>query len=370
MALLTSAPEDLWRALPAALEGAAPLAVGFVPDDSHSVPDGTAVVIATSGSTGVPKRVILGANALRASAAATAKWIGEGQWLLALPDTYVAGLQVLVRSLLAGTEPVMLTERFTAASFARATAELDPRVAHYTSLVPAQLATIVEAAEQDAEMRAAASGYAAILVGGQATSPQLRERAAELGLRIVRTYGSTETSGGCVYDGFPLDGVSIRSVDGELQVSGAILADGYLGDPTGTANVFPVDGTGTRWYRTGDLGGFNDGVVSVTGRVDRVIISGGVNVSLDQVERVVRGCPGFEAAVVVGAVDERWGHTPVVVVRGSAQTETATLLADVRGRVGESLGVAARPREVKVVDALPQLPSGKADYAAIAALFD
>lgn len=347
-----------------------PLALGFVPDGSHSVPDGTAVVISTSGSTGIPKQVVLSANALRASAAATAKRIGEGQWLLALPDAYVAGLQVLVRSLLAGTEPVMLTERFTAASFARATAELDPGVSHYTSLVPTQLAKIVEAAEQDAEMRAAASGYAAILVGGQATSPQLRERAAELGLRIVRTYGSTETSGGCVYDGFPLDGVSIRSVDGELQVSGAILADGYLGDPAGSANVFPVDGTGTRWYRTGDLGDFNDGVVSVTGRVDRVIISGGVNVSLDQIERLAHGCPGLESAVVVGVDDERWGHAPVVVVVGSPETDATALLNAARIRIGEALGVAARPREVKVVDALPVLSSGKTDHAAIAALFD
>ena len=136
---------------------------------------------------------------------------------------------------------------------------------------------------------------------------------------IVRTYGSTETSGGCVYDGRPLRGVSVRIVDGEVQIAGPTLAEGYLGDAETTDAVFRRSSDGTRWYLTGDAGIIEDDVLRVRGRIDNVIVSGGVNISLDRVERVVRGIPGLESAVVVGIPDPRWGETSVVVVaRGEA----------------------------------------------------
>ncbi|MBS1674660.1 MAG: AMP-binding protein, partial [Actinobacteria bacterium] len=243
-------PDAVGAAVPGALDGAAPLALGFAPDAGDVVPDGTAVVIATSGSTGMPKRVVLSAGALRASAAATAARIGSGQWLLALSAGYVAGLQVLVRAHLAGTDPVVLAGRFTPDAFVAATARLGAG-ARYVSLVPAQLATLLDAAG-DARVRAALRSYDALLLGGQALPIPLRERAADLGARIVRTYGSSETAGGCVYDGVPLEGVRVSSVDGELRIAGPVLADGYLGDPALSANAFTTDPDGERWYRTGD----------------------------------------------------------------------------------------------------------------------
>ncbi len=129
-------------------------------------------------------------------------------------------------------------------------------------------------------------------------------------MRIVRTYGSTETSGGCVYDGVPLDGVELAIVDDEVRISGPTLADGYLGDPERTAAIFPADADGTRWYRTGDGGELAGGVLRITGRLDNVIVSGGVNVSLDRVEAAVRGIPGLESAVVIPRTTPGGGRDP------------------------------------------------------------
>ncbi len=328
--------------------------------------EGRSIVIETAGSTGIPKRVVVGAAALRASAEATAARIGEGRWVLALPSDYIAGLQVLTRSLLAGTSPVPIEGRFTPAAFLAATRTASGDAPLFTALVPAQLATLVEAAESEAAVHAAVSEYRAILVGGQAAPMPLRERAAALGMPIVRTFGSTETSGGCVYDGVALGGVEVSSVGGELRIAGATLADGYLGDPKGTARTFVTDEEGRRWYRTGDLGAVTEGLVSVSGRVDRVIISGGVNVSLDQVERVVREVPGLAEAVVVGIADERWGQAAVIVVAGDERADAEALLAASRARVVAELGIPARPRELRLIETMPTLSSGKPDRGALA----
>ncbi len=327
------------------------------------------ILITTSGSTGVPKTVVLGAAALRASATATAARIGEGSWLLALPATYVAGLQVLVRAHLAGTAAVYLDGSFSPHAFVAAAREMPAAQRRYTSLVPAQLATLVAAAETDPTVSEALASFEAILIGGQALPVPLRERAEALGARIVRTYGSTETSGGCVYDGVPLDGVEVGSVDGELLIAGPTLAEGYLDEAELTASVFPVGADGVRRYRTGDAGTFEDGVVRVTGRRDNVIVSGGVNVSLDRVEAVVRGVPGLEHAVVVGVDDERWGEASVIVVppRGShdaPSTDDGTLLETARAAVGDAVGLAGRPSRL-VRRPVPHLPSGKPDRAAV-----
>lgn len=169
--------------------------------------------------------------------------------MLALPAAYIAGVQVLGRSLLADVDPVLLEGRFTAESFVVATRALRDDVDRFTSLVPAQLATLLDAAQSRADVRDALTSYRAILVGGQALPPSLHERAGDLGARIVRTYGSSETAGGCVYDGLPLDGVHLAEVDGEVRISGPMLADGYLGDPVLTAGVFSTEGGGVRWYR-------------------------------------------------------------------------------------------------------------------------
>ena len=361
-------PQPLSVALRRALDGGPALGFGMLADVPDRVPVGTAVVIATSGSSGIPKRVALSAEALRTSAEATADRIGSGRWLLALPTGYVAGLQVLVRSILAGTEPVALSGRFSPEAFAHATLSMlrHGDEALYTSLVPAQVATLLDAAD-DVAVRAALQAYRSILVGGQSLPEPLRERASDLGVRLVRTYGSTETSGGCVYDGVPLDTVSVRTVDGELRIAGPMLADGYIGDDELTSRVFVRDEHGIRWYRTGDLGLVENGVVRVHGRADNVIVSGGVNVSLDRVERIVRQVPGLHQAVVVGIDDERWGEASVIVAaRGEVlRRSESDQLVHARDAVAEALGKHARPARLILVDEIATLASGKPDREAI-----
>ena len=365
-------PRAVLRGLRAAVLGAGPaMALGGASDLPAEVPAGTAVVVTTSGSTGHPKSVAISRSALTSSALATAARLGEGAWLLALPAGYIAGVQVLVRTLVSGREPAILSGRFSAQSFAAAagamaSSERGERVPTYTSLVPAQLHTLLDA--EDAGIRTGLSSFEAVLVGGQALAQALAERAAAAGVRVVRTYGSSETSGGCVYDGVPLDGVGIRVVGGEVQVTGPTLADGYLGDPDRTEAVFVRDADGSRWYRTGDAGTF-DGVLRVTGRLDNVIVSGGINVSLDRVEQVVRTLPGLSQAVVVRVADERWGEASVVAVASSATGDDVDRMRqDVRATVAERLGAPARPRGILVLPKIPLLSSGKPDRAAITAL--
>ncbi|PTT21563.1 acyl-CoA synthetase, partial [Microbacterium sp. HMWF026] len=336
-------PRDVLRALRAAVLGAGPAVALGGADLPGDVPAGTAVVVTTSGSTGVPKSVAISRNALIASAYATTARIGEGSWLLAVPATYVAGVQVMVRALLADREPAVLAgpfrpEPFAAAALGMASHDNGERVPTFTSLVPAQLQRLLDAADADPAVAQAVRSFEGILIGGQALAPAVRDRALAAGARVIRTYGSSETSGGCVYDGVPLDGVGMRIVDGEVRLSGPTLADGYLGDPGRTASVFPVGDDGRRWYRTGDGGEIVDGVLRVTGRLDNVIVSGGVNVSLDRVEAAVRGIPGLESAVVVPIPDETWGQGSAVVVPGIAASHEADLLAAIRPVVAAAVG--------------------------------
>lgn len=373
--LIGDDPREILRALRGALHGAGPaLGLGMVHDLPAEVRAGTAVVVTTSGSTGVPKSVILSRGALIASALATADRIGDGAWLLALPATYVAGLQVLVRSIVADREPAWLTGAFTPQAFAAAALTMlsidrGERVPTYTSLVPAQLSKLLDAAAHDDSVLAALRSFETILVGGQAIPAATLERAQDAGARVVRTYGSTETSGGCVYDGRPLRGVRVRVVDGEVRVAGPTLADGYLGDPAATEAAFPRDADGTRWYRTGDAGIIEDDLLRLRGRIDNVIVSGGINVSLDRVERIVRSIAGLESAVVVGVADDRWGEAAVVVVpRGEALRRSESVqLEEARTAVAEEIGAHARPTRLVLVDDLATLPSGKPDREAIRA---
>lgn len=326
------------------------------------VAQNVALVIETSGSTGVPKRVALSADALLASAAASAGALGgQGQWLLALPAHYVAGAQVLVRSLAAETEPLYYgSGHFDPGRFAGLVDELTNDLT-YTSLVPVQLARLVEAVEQGSrEVARALRRFDGILVGGQSLAPELRERAERAGARILSTYGSSETAGGCVYDGAPIGTTVVREVGGLLEIGGPTLAEGYLGDDGRTRAAFH-EADGQRWYRTGDLGRVDDGRVTVFGRADNVIISGGEKVLLDTVEHVVRGIPGLEAAVVVASDDDEWGQVPVVVVSATGRPDDDELLREVRGVVAGRVGRAAAPARIVTVEEFPLLSSGKPD---------
>ncbi|MDR6905415.1 O-succinylbenzoic acid--CoA ligase [Agromyces sp. 3263] len=340
-------------------------------EDAGEVEDGIALVVETSGSTDAPKRVLLSGAALRASAVATeAALSGPGQWLLALPGHYIAGAQVLVRSIVAGTEPVVLDgDGFEPTAFAAASARLDRLRPRYTSLVPVQLSRLVEAARTDRTVADALHRFDRILLGGQAASPSLIVAADALGLRVTRTYGSSETAGGCVYDGRALDGVRVRIVDGRVEVSGPMLADGYLGDPARTADAFVTDADGTRWYRTGDLGDVAyDGILRIRGRADDVIISGGVKVALGEVERAVRSVPGFGDAVVVRVPDAEWGErAAVVTMRTDAAAASDALTTLVAATDAAGLTPAARPVRLELIDRLPLLASGKPDRRALEA---
>ncbi|MGX5681051.1 AMP-binding protein [Schumannella luteola] len=341
---------------PAILPHPAPSSIaGRVPD---TVPRKVAVVVETSGSTGRPKRVALSADALLASAAASDTALGgPGQWMLALPAHYIAGINVLVRSLAAEATPVFLDPAgFTAERFVEACERfVHPR--RLVSLVPAQLARLLDSEEAVAQLR----GFAAILVGGQAIPAGLADRALLAGVTITRTYGSSETSGGCVYDGRPIGDTRVRITDDRIELAGSVLAEEYLDDPRRTAFAFR-DEHGDRWYRTDDAGELVDGVLRVLGRLDDVIVSGGVKVALPAVEEAVRGMPGLESAVVVAAPHPEWGEAPVVV------TEHPADLDAVRDAVSARLGRPAAPARILHVDRIPLLPSGKPDRLAIAAL--
>ena len=364
-------PLDFLAVLRDALAGSGPavlpvpVGAGATEPDARAhlgdVPKRVAVVIETSGSTDTPKRVMLATNALLAGAAASAVALGgAGQWLLALPVHYIAGVQVLVRSIAAETTPLVLPPgHFDPQDFRRlAEAMTDPL--RYTALVPVQLARLLDAAD-DPALLAVLRRFTAILVGGQMIRPDLIARAEALDVRVVRTYGSSETAGGCVYNGVPIGDTLVRVVDGQLELSGSVLAEGYLDDEARSSDHFLLE-HGVRWYRTGDLGGVDpsSGRVTVLGRADNVIISGGEKVSLDAVERTVRAYPGFEEAVVVGADDATWGQVPIVVVAGGAADE------GLAASVVAMLGRAARPARVVRVPEIVLLASGKPDRRALA----
>jgi O-succinylbenzoic acid--CoA ligase len=306
------------------------------------------LVVETSGSTAAPKRVLLSRRAVLASVAATERRLeGSGPWLLAVPPTYVAGVQVICRSLAAGHEPVLVD-----GSLAEAVERAGTTA--FLSLVPTQLHRLLDEPESVSALRAVHT----ILLGGGPIDPALRRRAHDEGLRVVATYGSAETAGGCVYDGRPLDGVEVDvAAGGRIRIAGHTLFDGYDGDPELTAQVL-VDG----WFLTSDAGRLDDeGRLHVLGRIDDVVVSGGVNVPLPAVAARLRAHPDVTAAEVIGVPDPEWGQRVVAFVVASAPVS----LEEVRDWVSGEHPRAWAPREVVPVDALPMLANGKVDRLAL-----
>ncbi|MGR6966149.1 o-succinylbenzoate--CoA ligase [Geodermatophilus sp. URMC 61] len=362
-----AAPADPLALLPqvrAALDGTAPIAVlpagppaaveaaRAVLRPEQPLEDGVDLVVVTSGSTGGGRGVLLSAGAVRASAEATLRRLGgPDAWLLALPVSAVAGLQVLCRSVLGGTDPTVLGP---GEPLAAAVARM-PAGRRYTALVPTQLRRYLDA--ESAALRA----FDAVLVGGAATDPALLTRAREAGVAVVTTYGMTETAGGCVYDGEPLDGVRVRVTDDGIELAGPTLALGYRLDPEGTATAFAGG-----WFRTRDAGTLDDrGRLTVHGRLDDVVVTGGVNVAPQAVEAVLRQHPDVVDAVVFGRPDDEWGQRVVAAVV-PARGVTPDLAA-LRPWVAERLGGPAAPRELHRIDAVPTLHTGKPDRRGVAA---
>ena len=393
-------------------------------------PESIALVVGTSGSTGAPKQTALSVRALRASARATERFFADypsagsakpqratsevpAQWLLALPAHYVAGAQVLARSALAGTTPVVAASvtdgvSFTPEVFLNAAERLSC-ARRFVSLVPTQVHKLLEAAEANpalgSEIYDALGQFTGILLGGAPASASLLAAARELGLNVVTTYGSAETAGGCVYSGVALPGVRLRVVPedaglldssvagdasaggtpniGRVWLGGEHLASGYMGDSARTASHFFVDADGYRWYRTDDYGSLTSSapnapedegapMLNVVGRSDDVIITGGVKVSARAVAAVLESHPAVREAAVMGIPDARWGSAvaAAITLRGASGAQSAPDTSEatcdmLREFCTDKLGAAGAPKFLRILADFPTASTGKPDRQAI-----
>lgn len=336
-----------------------PARIGMLTDSQRAgqpIDDHTALVVPTSGSTGTPKGALLSPANLVSSADATHRVLGgEGQWLLALPAHHIAGIQVLVRSLVAGIDPLCLdlSEGFDVPAFAAAARELkDTGDRIYTSLTPMQLAKAMDSLAGIEALRL----FDTILVGGAALNPQIRRAAQQLQIHTVATYGSSETAGGCVYDGHPIPGARVRIEDGRIHLGGPMIAHGYRNHTDHEAFAEPG------WFATSDGGRLDDGVLTVTGRLDAVIDSGGLKLHPEVLEQALLAVDGVTAACVVGIPDPRLGEAIVAAYAGTATP----------GEVISGLHDLPRwqlPRELRAVDTLPLIGPGKVDRQAVKKMF-
>lgn len=376
---------------------------------------GVDMVLRTSGSTtGTGKLVGVSMDALVASARATHKRLGgAGIWVLALPAYHAAGVQVLVRAAVAGTrvfnaykeggfDPQHLAQVIDAACAAAADCDAgssfdDDAVSScaggaggeaegalaadaagracpvYTSLVPTQLRRALD----DEQLRGALARLDAVLIGGAAADAQLLEQAKAAGIKVVTTYGMSETCGGCVYDGQPLPGVSmdVDQATGAIWLSGPMLATGYLGDEELTKRCFvsrPQAGEpARRWFITSDRGHIVDGRLQVLGRLDDVIISGGIKVEPGPIEALLALNPLVSECAVVGLPDLQWGQVVTAVVvpasmPGLGRVDEGAILAQIRVYLEQKLSGAQCPKQVLLADALPYKGIGKVDRRALA----
>lgn len=341
---------DLVGGLAEALAGGRPVAPAPEPrllaalraDEPVTEADAAAVVT-TSGSTGEPKAVVLSASAIRFAVGATHDRLGgPGDWVCALPTQHVAGLMTIARAVVAGTR----------VRFARGDLADLPQVTarSYVSLVAAQL----DRALDDPRTTAALRDYAAVLVGGGALPAGLRDRGGRAGVKLVASYGMSETCGGCVYDGLPLAGVRVELDDGRISLGGPMAFSGYRLRPDLTAEVLAGD-----LVRTSDRGRWTGGRLQVLGRLDDVVISGGENVDLGAAQLASDREFGAAAVVLLAVPDQRWGSRIVAV------TTLPLTLAEVRARLEPVLGRAGTPKELRQVADLAYTSIGKIDRTAL-----
>ena len=332
----TRALAEYMSALQKALTTDGP-ALGCGPIHSTSVRSDISLLVATSGSTGTPKEIGITAAALLASANASNKYLGastSNTWSLLLPLTHIAGINVLVRALQLNTMPLDL--RNHSGEYPQA---------DFTAIVPTQL---FSALNGNSDLLKHLQGAKAVLVGGAALSPELRAQADAAGINIVTTYGMSETSGGCIYDGVALDGVAFEITDEDrIKISGTVLAD-----------VEKVDG----WFITQDLGKIVDGKLLVIGRADDVIISGGENISLSAVESELnKKFPDLQVAAF-STIDSKWGQALHV----AAQTSDENIKAQIAEVLMSEIGNYAKPKSVILLDKLPLIGIGKVDRISLA----
>jgi len=311
---------------------------------------------------------VLSRAAIRASVEASHAWLaGPGDWVLALPAYYIAGLMVIARACLGGTQ--VIPARSDLSDLPNLGNALSAR--RYISLVPAQLGRALRHEELTESLRS----FSAVLVGGGPAHGELVNRAATSGIRVVTSYGMSETCGGCVYDGEPLTGTTVRAdPEGRLLLGGPTLATGYLGRPDLTDAAFVTDDDGTRRFRTDDVGHRDErGRWHVDGRLDDLITTGGLKVAPRLVEEALTALPGIAEAVVVGTPDDQWGQVVSAAIvpapdapgPGSAAPTVTSLREQLRG----ILPPHALPRRLLVLTAIPVRGPGKPDRVAVADRF-
>ena len=322
------------REITAALVGDGPT-LGFGEISSELAPSYAAVAIGTSGTTGTSKEVLLTSTALISSARASNTFIGAkpGQtWSLLLPLTHVAAVNVIVRSMELGTTPIDLRDFHG-----------DYPRANYTAIVPTQL---FRALNGDQRLLDHLKSANAVLVGGAALSSSLRNQAELAGIKVVTTYGMTETCGGCVYDGTALDGVEIEIRKGRICIKGSVLA----------ASIALNNG----WFETNDLGHYDNQQLVVTGRADDVIISGGENLSLNAVENSLSVAFPTTLFAAFSVEDLQWGQSLHIAVVGAISDDEIAM------HLEKNLGHFAKPKGIHHMTSLPLLSIGKIDRKSLA----
>ncbi len=321
--------------------------------------DEPTLILCTSGSTGVPRGVELTVTAIGEAAALSAMALGsQSVWLAALPVTSIGGLNPLIRSALAGTAPVIWdgiggaysfeAEEFTAFLDATAVAAKKQKLSSAVSLVPTQLHRIAERPEALAAL--AALDY--VLVGGGAVTPAIADRVQSSGVNLIRTYGSTETSGGICYNGVELEEVSFEfDEDQRVIVHSPTLAVAYRDGE----KIAPA-------WRSSDRGQLIDGALSILGRVDDIRKVAGHNVDLRRLEHQLESTNEIRSVAVVGADDDEYGCVPVIAYSGEM---TESRVEELARETLDGLGI---PLRIRKLDSLPMLTNGKPDRVRISQL--
>jgi len=325
-------------------------ALAFGTVQSTHVPNPVSIVVGTTGSSGISKEAGISAAAILASAQASNKYLGAkpgDTWSLLLPLTHIAGVNVLVRALELGTEPIDL--RGEQSSY--------PRV-DFTAIVPAQLFAALKGEKALLQHLVDAK---AVLVGGAALPDALRKQGEEAGITIVTTYGMTETTGGCVYNGEPLDGVEINiNSDNHIAIKGAVLAETYIG-----ANDVWSNSMHDGWFISSDLGKIEGGKLIVDGRSDDVIISGGENISLGQIEKSLQAHFPQLICTAFAVSNLQWGDSLYLAVVG----DRLLAEADINLYLATEFGSFAKVKGFLYLSELPLMGIGKVDRTKLVELF-
>jgi o-succinylbenzoate---CoA ligase len=312
-------------------------------------PAGTAAIVVTSGTEGVPKGVELTRDGMEAMGRGYTAGLGADgadRWLACLPLHHVASLGALARSYVTGV-PSTVHDGFDVERVARSPRDEGTTI---VSLVPTTIRRLLQAGAPLHEFRLVVSG-------GAPCPPALRARAERAGVRIVDAYCLSETWGGFALDGTPIAGAEVRIGQhrDEILVRGAMVTRGYRFDPERSAAVLDAGG----WFHTGDAGRIDEqGRVHVVDRLKDLVITGGVNVSPTEVEAVLARHPDVDDVCVVGIPDDEWGELVVAVVVPRAGA-SAPGVEELRAFARDRLSGPKLPRAVRTVDAIPRTGSGK-----------